>query len=84
MDTKFFIAEQDGDVSGGAVFERRIPVAGTLVGRVAAAAAASAFGSWSPLAPNARRILLLKAADFGNHNPLTSHSATASEEETCT
>jgi len=57
----------------GATFERRNPLDGTVATRAPAAspadavlaveAAAEAFKSWSQVGPNARRALLLKAAD---------------------
>ncbi len=58
----------------GASFERRDPVSGEVATRAAAAsvedaraaveAAAAAFPAWSETPPNARRALLLKAADL--------------------
>jgi acyl-CoA reductase-like NAD-dependent aldehyde dehydrogenase len=65
----------NGDVAAGneAVFERRNPVSGIVATRAAAAnvadaqaaadSAAAAFPAWAALGPNARRALLLKAAD---------------------
>src|ERR1700761_5203968 len=56
-----------------ATFERRNPVTGEVAStasaataddaRAAASAAAAAFPAWSALGPNARRALLMKAAD---------------------
>ncbi len=63
-----------GHVSYGGFFERRNPVTGELATRAAAAsindakaaceAAQLAFPAWSQSGPNARRDLLLKAADL--------------------
>ena len=60
--------------SDGRTFERRHPVSGALVSRVAAAsladadaavaAAKAAFPTWAALAPNERRERLLKAAEL--------------------
>ena len=58
--------------TGGATFERRNPLDGSVAttapaasvadAKAAADAAAKAFPAWSALGPNARRALLLKAA----------------------
>jgi vanillin dehydrogenase len=73
MDVQLLIANHDVSAADGAVFERRDPITGEVVTRAAAAsaadavaavdAAAAAFPAWSQLGPNARRTLLLKAAD---------------------
>ena len=61
--------------AGGATFERRNPLDGSVAttapaasvadAKAAADAAAKAFPAWSDLGPNARRALLLKAARTG-------------------
>jgi acyl-CoA reductase-like NAD-dependent aldehyde dehydrogenase len=73
MDISLLIENQDVAAENGAVFERKNPVTGEVVTRAAAAsvadavravdAAQAAFGAWSALGPNARRMHLLKAAD---------------------
>jgi acyl-CoA reductase-like NAD-dependent aldehyde dehydrogenase len=73
LDTTLLIGDRDPAATGGATFERRNPVTGEVATRAAAAtatdavaaadAAATAFPAWSALGPNARRGLLLKAAD---------------------
>lgn len=74
MDTVgLLIGDEVGVASDGRVFERLDPVTGALATRAAAAsladveaachAAKAAFPAWSNTAPNARRALLLKAAD---------------------
>lgn len=74
MDVQLLIGNQDVPAANSAVFERRDPTTGAVVTRAAAAsirdvdaaveAASAAFHSWSQTGPNARRTLLLKAADF--------------------
>jgi acyl-CoA reductase-like NAD-dependent aldehyde dehydrogenase len=69
---KLHIGGQDVAAKNGATFERRSPITGEVVARVAAAsaedaraacdAAASAFPAWSALGPTARRKLLMLAA----------------------
>ncbi|MCR0984629.1 aldehyde dehydrogenase [Roseomonas populi] len=73
LDVPLIIGETDRPATGEAVFERRNPVTGEVATRAAAAtvadaqaacdAAAAAFPAWSKLGPNARRAILLKAAD---------------------
>jgi vanillin dehydrogenase len=73
MDVQLLIGNKDVPAANGAIFERRDPITGAVVTRAAAAsvadaaaavdAASAAFAAWSQLGPNARRTLLLKAAD---------------------
>ena len=73
MDVQLLIGNQDLSAANGAVFERREPISGAIATRAAAASvadagaavrvASDAFPVWSQLGPNARRALLLKAAD---------------------
>lgn len=73
METKLMIGNCDLPATGGATFERAGPMPGTVATRAAAAtaqdairavdAAGAAFEQWAKLGPNARRALLLKAAD---------------------
>jgi benzaldehyde dehydrogenase (NAD) len=73
MDVSILINGQDRAASGGKVFERRNPLSQEVASRAAAAtasdadaavaAASAAFAAWSAFGPNARRALLLKAAD---------------------
>ncbi|MGY4594377.1 acyl-CoA reductase-like NAD-dependent aldehyde dehydrogenase [Bradyrhizobium sp. GM22.5] len=73
MDVSLLINGQDQAASSGKVFERRNPLSQEVASRAAAAtasdadaavaAASAAFAAWSALGPNARRALLLKAAD---------------------
>ncbi|EHM02172.1 vanillin dehydrogenase [Acetobacteraceae bacterium AT-5844] len=73
LDVPLIIGEGDRPATGAATFERRNPVTGEVATRAAAAtvedalaacdAAAAAFPAWSKLGPNARRAILLKAAD---------------------
>jgi acyl-CoA reductase-like NAD-dependent aldehyde dehydrogenase len=73
MDIDLLIGGKDVAATGGAVFERCNPVTGQVASRAAAAtvanacaaadAAAAAFPKWSALGPNARRAILMKAAD---------------------
>ncbi|MBP0443658.1 aldehyde dehydrogenase [Roseomonas sp. SSH11] len=73
LDVPLIIGEGDRPATGSATFERRNPVTGEVATRAAAAtvedalaacdAAAAAFPAWSKLGPNARRSILLKAAD---------------------
>jgi acyl-CoA reductase-like NAD-dependent aldehyde dehydrogenase/ABC-type branched-subunit amino acid transport system ATPase component len=68
------IGERDAGAADGRTFERIDPFTGDVATRAAAAsvadaiaaaeAAAAAFPDWSALGPNARRMLLLKAADL--------------------
>ncbi len=74
MDFNLLIGGKSMAATGGATFERRDPVTGALVSTAAAAsvadakaacdAAAAAFPKWSKMSPNARRKILLKAADL--------------------
>jgi acyl-CoA reductase-like NAD-dependent aldehyde dehydrogenase len=74
MDINLLIDDRDVAASTGATFERRDPITGDVASRAAAAsvadaqaaadAAAGAFPAWSKLGPNARRAVLLKAADL--------------------
>lgn len=74
MDINLLIDDRDVAASTGATFERRDPITGDVASRAAAAsvadaqaaadAAAAAFPTWSKLGPNARRAVLLKAADL--------------------
>ncbi|MFL5156590.1 MAG: aldehyde dehydrogenase [Microvirga sp.] len=74
MDINLLIDDRDVAASTGATFERRDPITGDVASRAAAAsvadaqaaadAAAAAFPAWSKLGPNARRSVLLKAADL--------------------
>jgi acyl-CoA reductase-like NAD-dependent aldehyde dehydrogenase len=74
MDINLLIDGRDMAASNGATFERRDPITGDTATRAAAAsvadaqvaadAAAAAFPAWSKLGPNARRAVLLKAADL--------------------
>jgi len=67
------IGGEDVDATGGAVFDRLDPIAGTVATRAAAAtpddaraaasSAAEAFAAWSDVGPNARRAILARAAD---------------------
>jgi benzaldehyde dehydrogenase (NAD) len=73
MDISLLINGQDQPASGGKMFERRNPLSQEVASRAAAAtpsdadaavaAASAALAAWSALGPNARRALLLKAAD---------------------
>jgi acyl-CoA reductase-like NAD-dependent aldehyde dehydrogenase len=73
MDIDLLIAGKDVAAAGGKAFERLNPVTGQVASRAAAAtvedahaacdAAAAAFPKWSALGPNARRAILMKAAD---------------------
>ncbi|WP_428249439.1 aldehyde dehydrogenase [Ferrovibrio sp.] len=73
FETQLLIGGKDVAASGGRSFERRNPLSGEVASRAAAAsvadanaaadAAAAAYPAWSALGPNARRTLLLKAAD---------------------
>jgi vanillin dehydrogenase len=74
MDINLLIDDRDVAASTGATFERRDPITGDVASRAAAAsvadaqaaadAAAAAVPVWSKLGPNARRSVLLKAADL--------------------
>jgi acyl-CoA reductase-like NAD-dependent aldehyde dehydrogenase len=74
MDINLLIDDRDVAASTGATFERRDPITGDVASRAAAAsvadaqaaadAAAASFPAWSKLGPNARRSVLLKAADL--------------------
>jgi acyl-CoA reductase-like NAD-dependent aldehyde dehydrogenase len=73
MDVQLLIGGCDEPATGKAVFERMDPVTKQVASRAAAGtaedarraadAAAAAFPAWRDLGPNARRALLLKAAD---------------------
>ncbi|WBV44934.1 aldehyde dehydrogenase (plasmid) [Pseudoroseomonas cervicalis] len=73
LDVPLLIGGEGQEARSGAVFERRNPVRGSVASRAAAAgpedareaadAAAAAQPGWAALGPNARRALLLKAAD---------------------
>lgn len=68
------IADRNIEATDGKTFERRNPITNEVTTRAPAAsvedgiaaadAAAAAFPAWSALGPNARRALLLKAADI--------------------
>jgi vanillin dehydrogenase len=72
-DIALLISNRDVPATGGASFERRNPMNGSLATRAAAAsvadatsaveAARAALPAWAALGPNARRALLLAAAD---------------------
>jgi acyl-CoA reductase-like NAD-dependent aldehyde dehydrogenase len=74
LDIPMLIGANDAAATGGASFDRRNPVTGEIATRAAAAtaadaiaaadAAAAAFPAWAALGPNARRAILLKAADL--------------------
>ncbi len=73
LDINLLIDDRDVAASTGATFERRDPITGDVASRAAAASvadaqaaadAAAAFPAWSKLGPNARRAVLLKAADL--------------------
>lgn len=74
LDINLLIDNRDVAATGGATFERRDPITGEVASRASAAtpadaraaadAAAAAFPTWSKLGPNARRAVLLKAADL--------------------
>jgi acyl-CoA reductase-like NAD-dependent aldehyde dehydrogenase len=74
LDIPMLIGDKDATAAGGASFDRRNPVTGEIATRAAAAsaadaiaaadAAAAAFPAWAALGPNARRAILLKAADL--------------------
>jgi acyl-CoA reductase-like NAD-dependent aldehyde dehydrogenase len=74
QDINLLIGDRHVAASNGATFERRDPITGEVASRAAAAtitdaqsaadAAAAAFPAWSKLGPNARRTILLKAADL--------------------
>jgi acyl-CoA reductase-like NAD-dependent aldehyde dehydrogenase len=73
LDVGLLIDGEDRPALDGKTFERRDPLTGTVATRAPAAqvadaiaaadAAAAAFPAWAALGPNARRSLLLKAAD---------------------
>ena len=74
LTTQLRIGGKPRPAASGATFERRNPISGEVVTVAAAAtdadaaaavdAAAGALPAWSALGPNARRALLLKAADL--------------------
>jgi acyl-CoA reductase-like NAD-dependent aldehyde dehydrogenase len=74
MDINLLIDDRDVGAADGRTFERSDPMTGAVASRAAAAgiadanravdAAAAAFPGWSETGPNARRALLLKAADL--------------------
>jgi benzaldehyde dehydrogenase (NAD) len=73
FETSLLIDNRDVPARDGATFERRNPLDGTVATRAAAGtvadaiaavdAARAALPAWAALGPNARRALLLKAAD---------------------
>lgn len=73
MDATLMIGNRDVAARDGATYDRIDPITGTVATRAAAASvadavaavdsAAAAFPAWSALGPNARRALLMKAAD---------------------
>jgi acyl-CoA reductase-like NAD-dependent aldehyde dehydrogenase len=73
LDVPLIIGDGERPATGAATFERRNPITSEVATRAAAAtvadaeaacdAAAAAFPAWSALGPNARRAILLKAAD---------------------
>ncbi|MGF3027680.1 aldehyde dehydrogenase [Methylobacterium aquaticum] len=74
FDVQLLIDNRDEAAEAGRAYERRDPVTGEVAYRAAAGsvadanraveAAAAAFPAWSDMAPNARRTLLLRAADL--------------------
>jgi vanillin dehydrogenase len=74
MDVRMLIGGSEVAAEGGATFDRLDPFTGTPATRAAAAtvadanaaavAADSAFPAWAEIGPNARRTLLLKAAEI--------------------
>lgn len=74
QDINLLIGDRHVAASDGATFARRDPITGEVASRAAAATiadaqsaadvAAAAFPAWSKLGPNARRAILLKAADL--------------------
>lgn len=74
FEVPLFIGGRSQAAGGNATFDRINPVSGEVASRAAAAsvedaraaveAAKAAFPAWSTTAPNARRALLLKAADL--------------------
>lgn len=74
MQIDLLIGGRGRQAEGGATFDRRNPIDGEVVTRAPAAAvrdaeaaaeaAARAFPGWSSLGPNARRAMLLRAADL--------------------
>jgi vanillin dehydrogenase len=74
MNVQLLIDNTDLDAADGRRFERKNPVSGAVATQAAAGgvadvaraveAAAKAFPAWSAMAPTARRMLLLKAADI--------------------
>jgi len=74
FEVPLFIGGRSRAAGGNATFDRINPVSGEVASRAAAAgvedaraaveAAKAAFPAWSATAPNARRALLLKAADL--------------------
>ncbi|KMO36318.1 aldehyde dehydrogenase [Methylobacterium aquaticum] len=74
FDVQLLIDNRDEAAEAGRAYERRDPVTGEVASRAAAGsvadanraveAAAAAFPAWSDMAPNARRTLLLRAADL--------------------
>jgi acyl-CoA reductase-like NAD-dependent aldehyde dehydrogenase len=71
---KLLIDNEDASATHGRSFERKNPVTGEVATVAAAAsptdahraadAAAAAFPAWSAMGPNARRAVLLKAAEI--------------------
>lgn len=74
MDIHLLIDNRDESALSGATYERHDPITGEVASRAAAGgvadarraadAAAAAFPAWSAITPNARRAILLKAADI--------------------
>jgi benzaldehyde dehydrogenase (NAD) len=89
IEVHMLVAGEQVSAAGGATFERRNPLDGTVASRAPAAsaadavgaadAAARAFSSWRKLGPTARRALLLKAADALECNAPLFQDAMASE-----
>src|SRR5258705_374182 len=73
-ETSLLLERKDVPASNGGTFDRLNPVTGDIASRAAAAqiadakraadTAAAAFPAWSATGPNARRAILLKAADL--------------------
>ena len=79
------LESKDVPASNGATFDRLNPVTGDIASRAAAAqiadakraadTAAAAFPAWSATGPNARRAILLKAADLAGVEGAAVHRA---------
>ncbi|MDB5511729.1 MAG: vdh [Enterovirga sp.] len=73
LDINLLVDNEDVAAADGGTFERLNPISGEVASRASAAtvedvkraadAAAAAFPAWSSLGPNARRTILLKAAE---------------------